>query len=249
MAGLSGTGLIGAPDLYSATATPGENLSVGQLFWDGKTGKAFRYILNGAAALVKGNLVQEAAQDTTMENMVVRTAGVAGNRFLNITNGTSTITNAMYVGGSLSIYTAGTIAICDEYTVTGVSGTLTTGGAMVVHLDRPLRAAVLTTATVNLKRSPWSGVIQAPVTTATGMICGVAHYEVPAEYYGWVQTHGIVSVLSDNGTFAVGSGVGGPLTVAGAIGVYAAGTGAQLVGVCRMAKASAKGIVAFLQID
>jgi hypothetical protein len=249
MAGLSGTGLIGAPDLYSSTVTPGENLSVGQLFWDGKTGKAFRYILNGVSALVKGNLVQEAAQDITMENMVVRVAGVKGDTFLKITNGTSTITNAMYVGGSLSIYTAGTIAICDEYTVTGIGGVLTTGGAMTVYLDRPLRAAVLTTATVNLKRSPWSGVIQAPATTATGMICGVAHYEVPGEYYGWVQTHGIASVLSDNGTFAVGSGVGGPLTVNGAIGVYAAGTGAQLVGVTRMAKASAKGIVAFLQID
>lgn len=249
MAGLSGTGLIGSPDLYASSVTPGENLMVGQIAWDGKTGKAFRYILNGAGALVKGNLVQEAVEDTTMENMVVRTAGVKGDRFLAITNGTSTITNAMYVGGSLSIYTAGTIAICDEYTVTGISGVLTTGGAMTVMLDRPLRAAVTTSATVNLKRSPWSGVIQAPTTTSTGMICGVAHYEVPALYYGWVQTHGIVSALSDNGTFAVGSGVGGPLTVAGAVGVYAAGTGAQLVGVTRMAKASAKGIVIFLQID
>jgi len=249
MAGLSGTGIVGSPDLYGSSITPGENLAVGQLVWDGKTGKAFRYVLNGAAALVKGNLVQEAVEDTTMENMVVRTAGVAGNRFLHITNGTSTITNAMYVGGSLSVYTAGTIAICDEYTVTGISGTLTTGGAMTVWLDRPLRAAVTTSATVNLKRSPWSGVIVAPATTSTGMICGVAHYEVPAEYYGWVQTHGMAAVLSDNGTFAVGSGVGGPLTVAGAMGVYAAGTGAQYVGVTRMAKASAKGLAVFVQID
>lgn len=249
MAGLTGSGLISSPDLYSSSVTPGQNLTVGQLFWDGKTGKAFRYTLNGASALVKGNLVQEAVEDTTMENMVVRTAGVKGDMSLAITNGTSTITNAQYVGGSLSIYTAGTIAICDEYTVTGISGTLTTGGAMVVHLDRPLRAAVTTSATVNLKRSPWSGVIVAPATTATGMISGVAHYEVPALYYGWVQTHGMAAILSDNGTFAVGSGVGGPLTVAGAMGVYAAGTGAQLIGVTRMAKASGKGIAAFLQID
>ena len=249
MAGLSGTGLIGSPDLYASSVTPGENLSVGQLVWDGKTGKAFRYVLNGAAAMVKGSLYQESVEDTTYENMVVRTAGVKGNMFLNITNGTATITNAQMVGGSLSIYTAGTIAICDEYTVTGVSGVLTTGGAMVVHLDRPLRAAVTTSATVNLKRSPWSGVIVAPATTATGMIVGVAHYEVPIAYYGWIQTHGACAVLSDNGTFAVGSGIGGPLTVEGAMGVYAAGTGAQLIGVTRMAKASAKGLAVFLQID
>jgi hypothetical protein len=249
MAGISGTGLISSPDLYGSSVTPVENLQVGQLVWDGKTGKAFRYILNGASALVKGNLVQEMVEDTTYENMVIGTAGVVGDMFLQVTNGTATITNAQFVGGSISIYTAGTIAICDEYTIMGVTGTLTSAGALKVWLDRPLRAAVTTSARVNMKRSPWSGVIQAPATTATGMICGVAHYEVPALYYGWVQTHGQAAVLSDNTTFAVGSGIGGPLTVAGAMGVYAAGTGAQYVGVTRMAKASAKGLAVFLQID
>jgi hypothetical protein len=248
MAGITGTGIISAPDLYSATASPGEGLSIGELFWDGKTGKAFRYALAGET-LVKGNLVQAMVQNTSYENMAVSVAGVKGDMFLNVTNGNATITQLEYSGGSLSIYTAGTIAICDEYTIVGLSGTLTTGGAMKVYLDRPLRAAVTTSAKVNMKKSPWSGVIQAPATTATEMICGVAIYEITSAYYGWVQTHGPCSVLSDNGTFAVGSQIGGPLTVAGAAGVYAAGTGAQQVGVTRMAKASAHGLAAFLQID
>lgn len=249
MASLSGIGLIAPLDLYSSTATPGDNLTIGQIYWDGKTGKAFRYALNGAAALVKGNLLQEAIRDTTYENMAVGTAGAVGDDFLQITNGTATITAAQFVGGSIMSYTAGTVAVGDEYTITDVTGTLTTGGALKVWLDRPLRYAYTTSAKVVMKRSPWSGVIQMPATTPTGMPVGVAHYEVPADEYGWVQTHGMAAVLSDGSTFAVGSSVGTPSGTAGAITVGAVATTKHVVGVAREAAASAKAIAVFLQID
>ena len=249
MAHLSGFGLITAPDLYSSSATPGENLMVGQLAWDGKTGKAYRYALAGASALVKGNLLQEAAEDTTYENMAIGTAGAVGDNYLQVTNGTATITAAQFKGGSIGVYTAGTVAIGDEYTIVDVTGTLTTGGALKVWLDRPLRYAYTTSATVNMKRSPWSGVIQMPATTPTGMPVGVAQYEIPAAKYGWVQTHGMATVLSDGSTFAVGSGVGTPSGTAGSFTVGAVATTKHVVGVARQAAASAKGIAVFLQID
>jgi len=248
MATISGFMLVGAPDIYSASASPGEGLVVGQIAWDGKTGKAFRYTLNGAAALIKGTVLAASVEDTTYENMAVGTAGVVGDKFLQITNGTATITSAQFEGGSISVYTAGTVAICDEYTITGISGTKTTGGALKVWLDKPLRYAYTTSAKVNMKRSPWSGVIIAP-TTCTEMLVGIAQYEIPAEYYGWVQTHGICSARSDNGTFAVGSDIGSTITVEGSIGVFAAGTAKQRIGVTRMAKADASGLSVFLQID
>jgi hypothetical protein len=249
MASISGLGLIGAPDLYSASITPGEGLMVGQLVWDGKVGKAFRYILNGAAALVKGNTVQEMVEDTGFLNMTVGTAGVAGDMYLQVTNHDVTITAAQYKGGTIGVYTAGTVTVADEYTIVDVTGTLTTGGALKVWLDRPLRYAYTTSATVNMKRSPWSGVIQQPITTATGMCVGVAIYEVPAEYYGWVQTHGPCTALSDNSTFAVASDLDSMGDAAGAVSVYAAGTGHQRIGFSRTAAASTKGIPIFLQID
>ncbi len=253
MAGITGPGVISAIDLYTSTATPGDNLVVGQYFVDSKTGKGFRYCLNGAVAMVKGNVYQAAVEDVTMENMAVGTAAVAGDKYLQITNGTSTITNAMYVGGSLSIYTAGTITIGDEYTIMGVTGTLTTGGAMYVWLDRPVRAAVTTSAKVSMKRSPWSGVISFP-TTATEQVAGVAIHAVAASEYGWLQTHGQCALNHDAAAFVVGSDFGVPGSATGLATLYALATtaaGRMRIGYARASSMASAGhsLGAFLQID
>lgn len=219
-------------------------------------GRIFRYALNGAVALVAGNLLQEAAEDTTYENMAVLASPIVlpqnGVQTVNITNGTATITQAQFMGGHVSVYT--TPDIGKEYDILGITGTLTTGGALTVTLDRPLTTAWTTSTKVNMKKSPWSQVIQAPATTQTGMAVGVINWALPAStatvlQYGWVQTHGPAGVLSDGSTFAVGSGVGTPSSTAGCVTVYAAGTTHQMVGVSRQAAASAHNISIFLQID
>jgi hypothetical protein len=248
MAFVTGSAIVGGVDLFTSSTTNPGPYSVGQIF-PGSNGTLFRLALAGASALVKGNLLQESAEDTTYENMAIGTAGAVGDMFLQVTNGTATITSAQFEGGTVGVYTAGTVAIGDQYTITGVTGTLTTGGALKVWLDRPLRYAYTTSAKVNMKRSPWSGVIQAPATTQTGMAVGVANYEIPAAAYGLVQTHGECTVLSDGSTFAVGSDVGTPSGTAGCVTVFAAGTTHQRVGVVRQAAASAHGISMFLQID
>ncbi len=249
MASITGITVLTPADLYTTTATPGDNLTIGQIAWDGNAGKTFRYGFAGVSALVAGNLLQEPAQDTTYENMAVGTAGAVGDAYIQVTNGTATITNAQFVGGSISVYTAGTVAIGDEYTITAVTGTLTTGGALKVYVDKPLRYAFTTSAKVVMKRSPWSGVIQMPQTTQTGMPVGIAQYAVGAAQYGWIQTHGVASALSDNSTFAVGSQLSPSLAVAGAVGVNVAGTTHGIVGWAREAAASAHAISIFLQID
>lgn len=248
MAGLSGPSVAAAIDLYTSTATPGVGLEIGQLV-PGRGGKLFRYVLAGASNLVVGNLLQTAVNDTTYANMTVGTAAAAGDKVLQITNGTATITDAQFKNGSLVVYTAGTIGVGDEYTIMGVTGTLTTGGALTVQLDRPLRSAVTTSATVTMKRSMYSGVIQFPATTQTGVPVGVAIYPITAAQYGWVQTHGECGVLSDGSTFAVGSDVGTPSGTAGAVTVFAAGTTHNRVGMVQQVAAAGKGISCFLQID
>jgi hypothetical protein len=235
------TGKISTIDLYTSTTdVPGaEYVGIRQ---NGLNGKEFCYALAGASPLVVGNLLQESAEDTTYENMTVGTAGAAGDAYLQITNGDATITDLMFRGGSIGIYTAGTNVVGDEYTIVGVTGTLTAGGALKVFLDRPLRTATTTGATVVMKRNPYSGVIQMPGSTPTGIAVGIAVYAIPAAAWGWVQTRGIASVLSDGSTFAVGSAVGTPSATAGAITVYAAATTKQAIGVAREAAASAKAI-------
>lgn len=247
MATISGVSLLSGIDLYTSDTVATQ--TVGAIAWDGNTGKAFRYSLAGALALVAGNLLQESAEDTSYENMAVGTAGVVGDNFIQVTNGTATITSAQFAGGSISVYTAGTVAVGDEYTIMGVTGTLTTGGALNVQIDRPLRYAFTTSAKVVMKRPTTSGIIQFPVTTQTGIPAGVAIYALPATTYGWVQTHGPVSVLSDNSTFAVGSGISPSLAVAGAVGVNVAGTTHAAIGFAREAAASTHAIAAWLVID
>jgi hypothetical protein len=85
---------------------------------------------------------------------------------------------------------------------------------------------------VGLIANPYNGVIQLPVTTATGTLVGIATYIISAGQYGWIQTWGICSVLT-TGTPALGAMVMGPGTAAGAAQVVvAAGTliVAQIIG-------------------
>jgi hypothetical protein len=97
--------------------------------------------------------------------------------------------------------------------------------------------------------NPWNAVIQFPQTTQTGMPVGVAVYELPLNTYGWIQSHGVVTALSDSSTYAVGSGIVPSLAVAGAVGVNVAGTTHTSIGVSRQAAASTKGTSIFLNID
>lgn len=238
--------LLTSQDLYSSSSVARELVGERR---EGSKSRLYRYVLVGASDLVAGNLIQESVEDTTYENMVVGLAGVVGDQFITVVNGTATITSAAFQGGTITVYTSGTSLIGEEYEIKKITGTLTTGGTIQVYLDRPLRAAIAVTATVNMKRSPWSGVIQQPASTQTGMTVGVAIYPIKAAQYGWVLTHGEGNVLSDGSTFAVASEIGNKSSTAGAATVYAAGTTRQKVGVVRQAAASGKGITAFIQID
>lgn len=246
MALITGRPILSGNDLYTSDTIA--TTAVGTIA-DGFGGKYFRYALVGGSNLVMGNLLQNSVDDTAYTNMAIGTAAAAGDKFLQVTNGTATITSDQFVGGSISVYTAGTVAIGDEYTITAITGTLTTGGALKVYLDRPVRTAFTTSAKVTMIRNPWSGVIQFPATTQTGIPVGVAIYATPTVTYGWVQTHGVAAALSDGSTFAIGTDVGTPSGTAGCVTVYAAGTTHARVGVAMKVAASAHAIPVFLQID
>jgi len=253
MAVLTGRPQLSTVDLYTSELV--KTTALGTLM-DSQTGKYFRYCLNGAAALVKGNLLQEAANDVQFDALAVQTAGVIGDQYLTLTNGTTTITPFMFDDGTVFSNTAGAaVTVGDEYTIKSITGTLTSGGTIKVWTDRPLRYAYATSATkVGLNKSPFGGVIQFPITTQTGMPVGGAIYEIPAStatvpVYGWIQTHGVFAGLSDNSTFAIGSGLVPSLAAAGAFGVNVAGTTHTPVGVARHAAETTKCIPIFLNID
>lgn len=247
MANLTSTRILSSVDLYASTTEVPSGYSLGDIQF-GPNGKAFRLVLAGASALVTGNLLQSAANDTQFDDMAVP-AAVAINTWeqgVTITNGTTAVLANQFVGGSLVVSV--TPGLGEEYTIVG-HGTATSGSAWVLYLDRPLRTAWTTSTKVSVRRSPWSGVIQFPATTQTGIPVGVAQYAIPAATYGWVQTKGVGGVLSDGSTFAVGSEVGTPSGTAGAVTVYAAGTTHARVGTTLRAAASGKTIQVNLNID
>lgn len=251
MANIAGPAFIGEIDLYQTTTVQPSGYSVGQILY-GPNGKSFRFgLVDPSTALVMGNMLQGSVVDTSYTNMAVATAITAaqitaGTNQINITNGTATITSQMFEGGSLSIYTAGTVAIGDEYTILGVTGTLTTGGSLTVTVDRNFRTAITTSAKVNMRRSPFSGMLQA-ATTLTASCAGNAMTAAAAATYTYVQTHGVGAALSDGSSILVGSGVAVPSATAGAVILEAAGLAP--VGYAMQAAAAAHAIGVFFQID
>lgn len=243
MANISGNPIISGYDLYSSSAVP--ITDVGSLIF-GDHGKAFRYVLSGASALVVGNVVQSSAVDTQFDDLAVAANVAAGQNQIVVTNGTTAVTAGQFNGGTAEISV--TPGLGDEYTIMGHS-TATNGSSWTLTLDRPLRTAITAAASkVTVRRSPWSGVIQLP-STQTGTPAGVAIYAIPAAEYGWVQTKGVAAVLSDNSTFAIGSALSNSVATAGCVGVFVAGTARSLIGHAMRAAASGKTIPVQLNID
>lgn len=244
MAKIAGYPTVTDADLYASFTTVPSGLSLGMRV-PGQNGKEFALVLAGGSALVVGNLLQSAANDTQFDDMAVPAAVAVGESSVTITNGTTAVTANQFNGGSLLVSV--TPGLGEEYTIVG-HGTATNGSAWVLQLDRPLRTAWTTSTKVSVRRSPYSGVIQFPATTQTGIPVGVAIYAIPAAEYGFVQVKGECSVLSDGSTFAVGSHVGTPSGTAGCITVGAAGTAKTIVGNARRAAATGKCIQVMLQL-
>lgn len=244
MAKIAGYPTIADLDLYSSYTVVPSGISLGQRF-PGQNGKEFVFCLAGASNLVVGNLLQSPAIDTQFNDMAVPAAIAAGESTVTITNGTTSVTANQYVGGSLQVSVAPGLG--EEYTILG-HGLATSGTAWVLQLDRPLRTAWNTSTKATVRRSAYSGVIQFPATTQTGIPVGVAIYAIPAGEYGFIQVKGECAVLSDGSTFAVGSNVGSVSGTAGCVTVYDAATTLACVGIARNAAASGKTINVMLQL-
>lgn len=243
MSGLAGNPTIGTVDLYTSNSSQG-NTALGQLIF-GDAGKAFRYVKAGET-LVVGNLVQGPAIDTQFDDLAVASNAAIGVTSLSLTNGTTVLTGDEFKDGTLEVSV--TPGLGQEFTIMGNSAA-TSGGALTVYLDRPLRVALTSAASkVTLRKSVWNGVIQAPATTLTGTIAGVAIFPIASGEYGWVQTKGVGAVLSDATSItATNQAVCGGSGTAGCITLQVAGL--PYVGRALRAAATGKTIPVLLELD
>lgn len=193
-------------------------------------GRVYRYVKAGAVDLVAGNVQQSPA---ITPNFLANTppAVAIGATSFSYTPGASTAVAGAFTGGYLQVDTTPG----NGYTYTlGDVPAIASATAFTLVLDREesIQIALTTSSRVGLIPNKYNGVIQLPVTTATGIIVGVASYVITAAQFGWVQTWGLCSTLT-TGTPALGAMMMGPGTAAGAAQVVvAAGTliVAQIIG-------------------
>lgn len=214
-----------------------------------RDGRNFRFVQAGAVALVVGNSIQSPAI-VPNHLALTPTAAAIGDTTVVATLGATAAAANLYADGYLQVDTTpgnGYVYAVDSHLA------VLSGGVITVKLrkDDPIQVALTSASRVGFIQNPFAGVIQTPVTTATGIVVGVAISVIPISGYGWLQTHGMASPLI-NGTPALGAhvlGVSG--TTAGTLDIETAAPLIVSQRVGRMAQigVSGKNNFVFLTID
>lgn len=175
-------------------------------------GRQYRYVKAGAADLVAGNVIQSPAIIAAHLACTPPVVAIGATSFVYTPGATAAAAN-YYADGYLQVDTTPgngyTYGIKDHAAITA-----STAFTLNLKKDDPIQVALTASSRVGLIANKYNGVLQFPVTTATGAVVGVASYIITAAQYGWVQTKGICSTLIA-GTPALGAMVMTPSTAAG----------------------------------
>ena len=234
--------------IYEESASP--NHKIGELYID-PHGDKFRYVRNGGVALAAGHLLQEPAEDTNFRSMVCAAAAAIGTNQVTVTLGGTAVTSGLFSDGLLAVE-SGT-GLGQKFRIKSHTVQSSTTGEVTFTLDRPIETALVATTTqVTVRKNPYNGVIEYPVTTQTGGAVGIALYAMTISYYGWVQSGGDVYALFDTGTNTSNgvTGIGPSAAVAGSVKPQTGGEGGIVIGFARevVSVDSTYGLV-HLQID
>lgn len=190
--------LLSPQDLFTSSTTKGTNLgAVGH----SEDGRAFRYVLAGAVALVPGKLQQTSAEVTADENLAPNATYAIGATQIICSTTSSTVANYYSDGYAVITTTPGQGYFYQINSNLAVASSLIT-----VNIQDPLVVALTTSSKVDLVANPYKGVVVNP-TTQTGAVAGVAITATPIANYGWIQTGGPSNVLA-GAAITVGNQVG-----------------------------------------
>jgi hypothetical protein len=238
---LTGDPVVVGQELFSSSATP--KATPGERVTDG-FGRKFRYVKNGAVALVVGNTIQAPAEIAAHYGMTCAAAAV-GATSVTVTPGATAGAANLYANGWLVIDTTpgeGYMYPVDSHLA------ITASVAFVVNLALPIQVALTSSSKATLVSNPYINVIQAPITTLTGVVVGTAVYPIAANEYGWVQTGGPAAVLT-KGTPGPGLAVVVPGSVAGGVVVDGAASATPPIGMMMVTGVDAKILPVLLTID
>lgn len=218
MSSLSSDTLINPRDLFDISSnTAAEGIGLGGLATTGD-GRYYRYAYAGGVALVPGTLLQASAEVTGSQNLAVTAAAIGA---VSVTT-TSTVTCSAndFAGGWLIVTTSAGVGY--QYQIG--SHAAASGAVVTLNLTDPLIVALTTGSRVDLVANPYNRVIINPAAASSTPV-GVAVAATPINYFGWVQTAGVATVLAD-GTVTVGTTMVASNAVAGAVEAF---TGVQAV--------------------
>jgi hypothetical protein len=237
---LTSDGQAAGIGLFESSSSPKHHL--GERFVT-PDGRVFRYAKVGGSNLVAGNVLQSPAQVTAHQNLTPVAAAV-GATSVTVALGATAATAGQYAGGWAVVTVTpnlGGIYAIKSHPAAALSTSLT------LELSDPIRVAWTTSTRVDLYPNPYNGVIQAPATTLTGAVCGVAPWAIPTTEYGWVQVGGPAAVLLA-GTVAVGAACISPSGTAGAAVTDPADASLNIIGYAMTTGASGETNGVFLNI-
>lgn len=184
-------------------------------------GRKFRYVLAGASALVVGNALQSRVEDTDHDAVTCRATAIGDTDLLITTgSGAGALDANEYAGGYAVVDTTpglGYVYKISSHPAIAAS----TNGALTLYKEDAVQVALTASSVVTLVASPYSKVIQCPITTDSGVCVGGAIYPIAAAEYGWIQSGGPGAALIA-GTPAVGQPVTNRSSVAGSLAVHSA---------------------------
>jgi hypothetical protein len=215
-------------DLFNESQYPLHRL--GQLATD-EWGSKYRYVKNGLAALVTGNLLQEPVEATAFRSMAVDTTAAIGDTIVSVTLGGTAVTANMFDGGQLVVESS--TGIGQLFRILDHEVQTSTTGSCNFTIDRPLKIALATSASqVSVRKNSYNGAIQYPITTQTGGAIGIALYAMTISYHGWIQSGGDGVALYDTGTDSSNgvSGIGPSSAVAGSVKPQTGAEGGIVIG-------------------
>jgi hypothetical protein len=207
-------------------------------------GRIFRYCKVGATALVPGKLYDGNVTVANHQNLAVTAVAAIGATSVTCTLGATAATANQYANG---------ILVVNDETGQGHSYLIKSNPAanlsasIVITLSDPLIVALDTTSEVSLMLNPYQGLTLHIAGTETGIPVGVGVTPVTALYYGWIQTRGMVSCLSDATPATVGAAVAASTTTDGSTTL---GTGVLCpIGYAPILQVSTEYTPIFLTID
>jgi len=246
MPGLTGPIIATTGDIFSSSATQSHQFGT---LAQTRDGRRFRYCKAGASALVVGNVIQGPAAIANHLDLTptVTTYGAIGDTKMALTTAATAGAANLYAEGWACVST--TPGIGYMYPISthpAIAGSdLVT---FTLQSDSPIQVALTGSSRVGLHHNPYKNVIQAPVTTLTGAVVGVAVYPIPATEYGWVQVSGPSGVLCA-GAIGVGLAAVVPSTAAGAVIVDGAAAETPVIGTMLSPGVNAKVIPIMLGIN